>query len=41
MALPLRQPFLDEEFHPAACELAKDRAPGPDGLAVDFFTIYW
>lgn len=29
------------ELHKAACALAKEKAPGPDGISVDFFTLFW
>ena len=41
MALALRQPLLEQELHRAACALAKDKAPGPDGIVVNFFTNFW
>ena len=40
MALALQQPLSELELHRAACSLSKEKAPGPDGIAVNFFTIY-
>ena len=37
----LSQPLSELELHRAACALAKEKAPGPDGLSINFFTIYW
>ena len=41
MALNLNKPLSESELHGAACALARDKAPGPDGVAMDFFTTFW
>lgn len=41
MALAFGKPLLEQELHAAACALAKEKAPGPDGIAVNFFTCFW
>ena len=40
MALTLSQPLLEPELHRAACALAKEKALGPNGILVNFFTIF-
>lgn len=37
----LGQPLMEHEVYVAAIELAHDKAPGLDGVAVQFFIIYW
>ena len=41
MSFALSQPLSEPELHAAACALAKDKAPGPDGIAINFFTSFW
>lgn len=41
MANPLGQLFSESELHTAACALAREKAPDPDGTSVKFFTLYW
>jgi hypothetical protein len=41
MAYSLRQPLTDDELHRAACELVKEKAPGPDSVPVNFITTFW
>ena len=41
MASSLGQPLSVSELHQAACALAKEKAPGPDGFSVNFFTLFW
>ena len=41
MSLALQQPLSENELHIAACVLAKDKVPDPNGIAVNFFTTYW
>lgn len=41
MALAFGKPLSEQELHAAACALAKEKAPGPDGIAMNFFTIFW
>ena len=40
-ASALAKPLSEAELHRAACALAKEKAPGPDGLPMDFFTLFW
>lgn len=37
----LTQPLSESELHKAACALAKEKAPGLDGISVNFFTLFW
>ena len=41
MSLALSQPLSKQELQAAACALAKEKAPGADGIAVNFFTSFW
>ena len=41
MSHGLGQPISEQELHFAACTLTKDKAPGPNGTTVNFFTLYW
>ena len=41
MALALAQPLSEHELHAATCALAKEKALGPDKIAVNFFTVFW
>lgn len=41
MSLELSKPISEQELHRATCELAKDKAPGPDGTIVNFFACFW
>ena len=41
MASSLGQPLSMSELHQAAGALAKEKAPGPDGFSVNFFTLFW
>ena len=40
MSRALSLPLSELELHAAACALAKDKAPGPDGIAINFFTAF-
>lgn len=39
--LVLLAPFSDEEFNVAAFHMHPDKAPGPDGLNLDFYRHFW
>ena len=41
MAASLGQPLSESELHKAACALAREKVPGPDGTSVKFFTLFW
>ena len=41
MASSLGQPLSVSELHQAAGALAKEKAPGPDGFSMNFFTLFW
>ena len=41
MQQQLNCPLTVEELRDAARDLAKDRAPGPDGVSIMFFTHHW
>lgn len=37
----LEEPYSEKEFHRALLSLNKGKAPGSDGLTVDFYTRFW
>lgn len=41
MANTLNEPLSELELQRAAGVLAKEKTPGPDGISINFFTLYW
>jgi exonuclease III len=41
MCASLSRPLTSHELHAAALKIAKDRAPGPDGISVQFYVKFW